>query len=161
MAAGQTLFSAGALGAVTPSTGFATLDTRNERPVLDFDDLAIEAAHFSGVLPAHYSGGDLEVTLHWMSEDATSAVTRWRSQFERLEPGGFDLDGSDFQAAVSVNGTAVDPAGEIIATVITLTALDSAVAGDSFRLLIDREATHGDDLMANDAELLTVSIKEA
>lgn len=161
MAAGQTIFSAGALGAITPSTVFATLDTRNQRPVLDFDDGADEQAYFQGVLPAHYSGGDLDIALHWMATTATSAVCLWAAQFERLEVGGFDLDGTDFQGLVFVTGTAVSPSGELIETVITLTALDSAVAGDSFRVLIERTGTSGSDLMAGDAELLDISIKEA
>ncbi len=162
MAAGQTLYSAGAMGAITPATAGATLDTRAERPVLDFADAVTDdQAWFQGVLPAHYSGGDLEIAIHWMATTATSAVCVWLASFERLAAEDNDLDTPNFEAEVTVNGTAVSPSGAIIETVITLTALDSAVAGDSFRVLIERTGTAGADLMSGDAELLDISIKEA
>lgn len=71
MASGQTLlvFTPGCNQ--PPATGYATPDARNAQWVLDFDDTADETALFSAVMPRHYSGGGLTVTIGWM---ATSAV---------------------------------------------------------------------------------------
>jgi len=38
-----------------PSTAYATLDTRNAQPVLDFGDAVDASAVFSGVMPRHYA----------------------------------------------------------------------------------------------------------
>ncbi len=161
MAAGQTIFTAGAMAGVTQATGGASLDTRTERPVLDFTVSVDDNVFFSGVLPAHYSGGDLDVAIHWMAASATTLVCRWGAQFERLEAGGPDLDGLDFQVFVFADTTTAGTAGVLTETTITMTALDSAVAGDSFRIRIQRNGIHANDTMANDAELLDISVTEA
>ncbi len=66
-----------------PATNFATLDTRNSIPVLEFDAATTESAVFMGVMP---SGSDLssglQVRIWWMADTATSGNVRWGVSFE-------------------------------------------------------------------------------
>lgn len=162
MAANETLAIWEAVGATPPAANAATLDTRNGRPVLDFDADANEAAHFSAVLPKHYAGGNLAVRLHWMATSAASGNVCWRAAFERLEAAGPDLDSDDFQSAVEANGAASATSGKLTVTTLTLTALDGAAAGDAFRIAVTRVANDGtNDTMTGDAELLAIELVEA
>ena len=73
MAAGNSLIIFNALANEPPSSNYATLDTRNGQPCLDFDASTDESAIFSGLLPRHYAGGGLTVRLYWAATSATSA----------------------------------------------------------------------------------------
>jgi hypothetical protein len=161
MAVGETLASWGALAGVAPSSNPATLDLRNDRIVLDFDAATAESMHFAGVLASNYAGGDLAVMIHWMATSATTGSVRWKVQFERLEANGPDLDASDFQTAVGVTSSANATSGKLAVAVATLTALDSVVAGDAFRIAVERDVAHVDDGMTGDAELLSIELQEA
>jgi hypothetical protein len=161
MAIGDTLASWTALAATSPSSNAATLDQRNSRVVLDFDASTAETTYFAGVLPSHYAGGDLSVAIHWMATSATSGSVRWSVQFERLAANGLDLDASDFQSASAVTSAANATSGKLAVAVATLTALDSATAGDAFRIALARDVTHTDDDVAGDAEVLAVKVLEA
>lgn len=168
MAAGQTLYSAGAMAAISPTSAGATLDTRNQRPVLDFIEAADSGVFFQGVLPAHYNGGDLAIAIHWSAETAEAADSdecKWTASFERLTLDSSDTAADDFQAEVSVEETLAVGPGIITETVITLLDasghMDGAIAGDSFRLFIQREGIHANDTMDDDAELLDIRITEA
>ena len=146
-----------------PAATFATLDLRNQIPVLDYDAATDESAVFGGFLPRHYAGGGITVTLVWMASTATSAVTRWAAAFERHDAGGTDLDADSFAAVQTVSGTAVTPTGATIYTSVAFTSgaqMDSLAAGESFRLKVTREASNAGDTMAGDAELLRVELKE-
>jgi len=57
MASGNTLCTFLPTDNEPPSSNYATLDTRNAHPVLDFDDTIQEAAQFTGILPRNYRGG--------------------------------------------------------------------------------------------------------
>ncbi|MEX2091836.1 MAG: hypothetical protein WD971_04120, partial [Pirellulales bacterium] len=129
--------------------------------VLDFDDDANESSHFSAVLPKHYAGGSVACKLHWMATSATSGNVRWSAAFERLEAGGPDLDSNGFQTAVEATAAANGTSGKLTATALTLTALDGAVAGDAFRIVVTRVANDGtNDTMTGDAELVQVELVE-
>src|SRR5262245_43585802 len=140
MAANETLAIWEAVGGIPPAAAAATLDTRNGHVVLDFDADANESMHFESVLPKHYAGGNLACRLHWMATSATSGNVRWSAAFERLEANGPDLDTTDFQTAVEANGAANGTSGKLTVTTLTLAVLDSAVAGDTFRIAIGRVA---------------------
>ncbi len=134
---------------------------RNGHVVADFDADANETMYFSSVLPAYYAGGNITCKLHWMATSATSGNVRWRAEFERLEAGGPDLDAGDFQTAAEATGAASATSGKLTVTSITLSALDSAAAGDAFRVAITRVADDGtNDTMTGDAELLAVELVE-
>jgi hypothetical protein len=161
MASGETLAIWTALAGVAPSSNPATLDLRNGRIVLDFDAATAEMMYFPGILPSNYAGGDLDVAIHWMATSATSGSTRWSIQFERLEAGGPDLDTTDFQTAAGVTSAADATSGKLSVATAAVTAHDSAVAGDAFRLSVQRDVSHTDDNMTGDAEILTVELREA
>ena len=74
MASGDTLVVLNPLANEPPASGYATFDTRNGHPVLDFDPSCPQSAVFSGLLPRHYSGRGLRVVLVW---SATNAVEIW------------------------------------------------------------------------------------
>jgi len=161
MAIGDTLAAWAALAATAPPSNAATLDQRNGRTVLDFDAATAETTYLAGMLPSHYAGGDLSVAIYWMATSATTGSVRWSVQFERLEANGPDLDASDFQTASAVTSAANATSGKLAVATATLTALDSAAAGDAFRIALTRDVTHADDDMTGDAEVLAVKVQEA
>jgi hypothetical protein len=147
------------------SSGFATLSTRNGHVVLEFDAASDESAWFSAVLPRHYAGGGVTVRLGWMAASATSGSCRWEVAFERHDDEGTDLDADSFASAQSAGGTAPSTSGAMQYTDIAFTdgaQMDSLAVGESFRLLVRRDAngTTGTDDMTGDAQLVSVEIRE-
>lgn len=164
MASGDTLCIFSPLDNEPPSASYATLDTRNAHPVLDFDASADESAVFSGLLPRSYAGGGLTVYLHWLASSATSGAVRWAVSIERLDT-GTDTDSDSFATAQTAGTTASGTSGAPVVTSIAFTSgaqMDSLAAGEPFRLKVMRDAdgTSGTDDMTGDAELLMVEIKE-
>lgn len=146
-----------------PASNNATIDTRNSVMVLDFDDSTDESAVFGGVLPNHYGGGGLTVTLVWMATSATTGNVVWNADIERHQDDAFDIDSDGFAGANAATGTTASASGEQQYTDITFTDgadMDSLAAGESFRLKITRDANDAADTMTGDAELLRVIVKE-
>lgn len=148
-----------------PSSSFATLDTRNGHVVLDFDGASDEEAVFSGVVPAHYSGGGLTIDTFWALTSATSGSFRVQTSIERIDASSLDIDADSFAAANSAGGSAPGTSGQVVVVTTTHTSgaqMDSLAAGEAFRLKIRRDAdgTSGTDDITTDAELLRVVIKE-
>jgi hypothetical protein len=149
-----------------PTSAYATPDTRNGRPCIDFDDGTStndEACYFSGVMPDGYiSGHDLDVTLVWAATSATTNEVRWFVDLERVNT-TLDVDTDSF----SGNGETSDETcpgtnGYVKYSTLTLngSSLDGVQAGEYFRLKVQRIGTHGNDDMTGDAELFVVHIKE-
>lgn len=164
MAAGQTLLTFTATEGKPPASNLATLDTRNNHLVLDFDDSTAESIFFEGVLPEQYSGNGLEVIIAWVATSATSGSVVWQASFERHEDDAVDLDSDSFAAANEATGATASASGEVQYTTITFNDgadMDSLAAGESFRLKIARDPADGSDDMVGDAELLRVEIREA
>ena len=73
MASGDTLLVFTPLSNEPPAAGFASLDSRNLHPVLDF--ALSEVGVFSFVVPRHYAGGGLTVYIHYsMQHDRRVSV---------------------------------------------------------------------------------------
>src|SRR3990167_4186198 len=70
-----------------PTASFATPDTRNNHPVLDFDGTADESAVFGAVLPTTYASGGLSVDIYWTATSATSGDCVWLAGIERMKTG--------------------------------------------------------------------------
>jgi hypothetical protein len=147
-----------------PASSYATLDTRNSHPVLDFDAAADERAVFRAVLPSVYSGGGLNVKLIWAATSATAGNVIWRVVIERLNAGAVDLDADSWGPNVNGSAAATDSvSGETTETTIAVSDganMDSLAAGEMFRLNITRVGTDGSDTMTGDAELLMVVVTE-
>jgi hypothetical protein len=144
-----------------PSSGYATRDTRNGHPVLDFDPSSRESAIFTAVLPRHYAGGGITARLIWCST-ATGDVV-FDTSIERLEDGGTDIDADSYATANTVTAAAPATSGVLKYTDIAHTSgaqMDSLAAGEAFRFKIERDTTDAADTMAADAELLAVELRE-
>lgn len=144
-----------------PSSNYATIDSRNTIPVLDFDASTEEAAVFQGIIPhgADLSSG-LDVIIHWLATSATSGGVVWGAAFERMNT---DLDSDSFATGVnSATSTANATNGIISSVTITLssTEIDGLTAGDPFRLKISRKVGEAGDDMTGDAELLAVELRQ-
>lgn len=163
MASGNSLLVWTALSAEFPASNYATLDTRNNHPCLDFDSGATEEiCYFSGIMPQHYSDTTgVTVYLHW-SCDATSGTVGWEIAFERLGDGGTDLDVDSFASDQTVTAEIVDGTSGIIdvsSVAVTKGAnMDNVVAGDYFRIRIRRDTSVDD--AAGDANLYAIEIRE-
>ena len=164
MASGDTLVVFHPYNNEPPSSNYATLDTRNQRPCLDFDASTDESAVFSGIMPQHYAGTTgVTVILKWAaSTDNNNAhACYWDAAFEDWS--ALDLDGDDFAAVNSANGNPSATLGIITSTSITFTDgadMDNVAAGDPFRLKVTRDADNGSDDMTGDAEIYAVEIRE-
>lgn len=145
----------------TPVDCYATADTRNNKPVLDFDDTVNEVALFQGYMPRHYDGGGITLTLALAATSATSGTFSF-SAFLMSITAGADNIASKVFAAPNANSSITIPgtAGLTVDAAIAFTAgadMDSIAAGEWFYLLIMRNAA-GDS--TGDAELVGVEIKE-
>lgn len=162
MASGDTLCSFTPLHNEPPSSNPATLDVRNQHPVLDFDATTNESAVFSGVLPQNYAGGGVTVYLHYAMSSATSNDVDWDVAFERIGDQQQDIDSDGFAAVNSVDNTTVPgTSGNVDIVNVTFTDgadMDSVAVGEGFRLMVTRDASS--DTATGDAELLFVEIRE-
>jgi len=152
-----------ALASEPPGAGYATLDTRNGHPVLDYDAAANEGVMFRGVLPNAYAGRGLNVKLIWAATTAVAGNVVWAIGVERINAGGQDLDANSFGPTISATATCDTVSGETTETVIPISAgasMDGLLAGEMFRLQVYRDAVNAADTMAGDAELLAVVITE-
>jgi len=165
MASGETLIEFTPLHNEPPAAAYATLDTRNAHPCLDFDGATDEEAVFTGILPRNYAGGGLTIVTYWSFTSATSGSLRVQTSIERIDVSSLDIDADSFATANSAGGTAPGTSGQVIAVTTTHTSgaqMDSLAAGELFRFKIRRDAdgTSGTDDIVSDAELLGVEIRE-
>ncbi len=146
-----------------PGSNYATLDTRNDTPVLDFDAAADEAALWVDVLPIRYGGGGVTVEIDYAMTSATANAVVWAVQWEKIAAETQDLDSDGFATAKTVTSTVSGTCGKVKRASITFsdgTQMDSVGAGHSFRLKVYRDADNAADDATGDAELVVVHIKE-
>lgn len=163
MASGDTLIVFTPLHNEPPSANFATLDTRNYHPCLDFDASTNESAVFSAVMPQSYAGTTgVTVYIHYAMSSATANTVDWDVSFERIGDQQLDIDADSFAAVNSVDDTTVPGTSgnvDIVSVAFTDGAdMDSVAVGESFRLKVTRDAASDD--AAGDAELYKVEIRE-
>lgn len=145
-----------------PASNYATLDTRNNHPVLDFDAATNESAVFTGIMPRNYAGGGITVYLHYAMTSAEANTVDWDVAFERIGDQQLDIDGDSFADVNSVDDTTVPGTTglvDIVSVAFTNGAdMDSVAAGEAFRLKVTRDAASDD--ATGDAELLAVELRE-
>jgi hypothetical protein len=170
MASGDTLYVFTAQDNEPPASLFATPDTRNSRPCLDFVDGSDTSAVFSGIMPQSYSsttGVTIRIVMG-STTDQTSGTVAWECLFERVINDSTNLDADSFVASAAGNRfTQNAPAGASQPAIDSVAITDGAnmdfvVAGDPFRLKITRDGdgTSQTDSMTGDAELYSVEIQE-
>src|SRR3990172_8788171 len=134
MASGDTLGIFTAMSGVPPASNYATFDTRNSVPVLDYDDTTQETIFFIGVLPRNYSGGGITVYITWAATTATTGTVGWDVSFEAI---GTDLDADSFATAQTVvAATTSGTAGIETTTNVAITDganIDSLAVGNRYR----------------------------
>lgn len=144
-----------------PTANFATLDLRNNHPVLDF--ALNEIAVFSGVMPQGYEDGGLTVYLHYAMTSAVADDIKLEAYLERIGDQQQDIDADGFASAQN-SGDITVPGTSGFVDVITIAftsgaQMDSIAAGESFRIKIKRIAVAGTDA-SGDLELTRTEIKE-
>lgn len=146
-----------------PTTNYATLDLRNNRPVLDFDATTQETAVFFGFMPTGYGGGNLIVSVYVALTSATTGTVGFDTAIERINASGLDIDSDSFATDQTLTATTVPgTSGQILKLAVTITAganTDSLAAGEAFRLRIRRDVAN--DTATGDAEVLGVTLEEA
>lgn len=145
-----------------PSANYATLDTRNGHPCLDFDATSQETAIFTGVLPTGYAGGGLTVTAYCSMTSATAGTVGWEVAIERMDASSLDIDADSFATAQTITATTVPgTSGQLLAMSVAISSganMDNLAAGEMFRILIRRDVAN--DTASGDAELLSLIVRE-
>lgn len=161
MASGNTLVTLYPADNESPSSNYATLDTRNGHPVLDFDDTTAEGAVFSFVLPRNYASGGITVYVGSSATSATTGTIGWTVEIERVGTAQ-DTDSDSFATAATITAATVSGTSGIVTTsnvAITDGAnIDSIAVGELCRIRIKRDVAN--DTATGDAELHFVEIKE-
>jgi hypothetical protein len=141
-----------------PTSNYATLDSRNGHPTLDFDTTTQEAAVFSGIIPADYTGAGITVSVYCALTSATSGTVGWLVSIERMDVSSLDTDADSFASAQTITATTVPgTSGQILKLSVNISSganMDSLAAGEMFRIKIERDVTN--DTAAGDAELMRV-----
>jgi len=162
MASGDTLLIYTPQMNEPPASAYATLDLRNQHPVLDFDASTNESAVFSGVMPQNYAATTgVTAYVHWCTASTTGDVD-WDGQWERIGDQQLDIDADSFATAVSADNNAVpETSGNVDIISIAFTdsgQMDGVAAGEGFRFKLTRDATN--DTAAGDAELRFLELRE-
>jgi hypothetical protein len=128
--------------------------------MLAYPNATAATAYFTGVVPRNYvTTGPLRAKIFWVAATATSGDVRWSVAFERLEPGGPNVDSDNFGGNELVNATtAVN--GEINAAIIPFTNVeaDAIKPGNAFRIRVRRMGGAPGDTMTGDAQVMRVVI---
>jgi hypothetical protein len=142
---------------------YATLDTRNSHPVLDFDSDTDEYICFTDALPERYTGNGITVEIHYAMTSATSNDVVWVVAFENLADETQDIDSNGFASDQTVTQTVSTTCGQVKRATLTFTdgaQIDNTDSGDLFRFRLGRDADNASDTATGDAEVLFVAIKE-
>lgn len=144
-----------------PSASFATLTTRNNIALLGFDDAADENAIFVGVVPENAQlGSGLTVNIKWVAASATTGDVVWVVAFMAMDA-TTDIDSDSYDTSATATTTTLGTSGFTQTTSITITTIDSLVAGVAYRLKVTRNADDGGDTMAGDAQVSAVEVRSA
>ena len=161
MASGDTLLIFVPQSNEPPATTFATLDTRNSHPVLDF--ALTEIGVVSAVMPRNYGGGGITVYLHYAMSSAEANDIKLTTAFERIGDQQQDLDADGFAAAQNTGDITVPGTSGLVDIIPTTHTdggeMDSIAVGEGFRLKVTRIAVVGTDA-TGDLELRFIEIKE-
>ncbi len=144
--------------AIFPASAPAAAASRNEHPLVAFDDTTDENVVFIGVMSADYLGENLTVDIHWVAATAIVGAVKWNVAFEALA--GLDIDGDGFAAIQTETSITNGTSGIETITSITFTQAqaDAIAANGAFRMRLTRDADNAGDTMVGDAQFLAGSI---
>lgn len=163
MATGDTLLTWEAVQGLPGATVFPALVRRNNHLVLAFDAATDEIAYFEGIMPRHYDGGGVTLSLIWAADTATTLEVVWSVGFERHQDDTDDLDADSFATDQTATPTTASVAGEPQYTDIAFTngaQMDSVTVGEHFRIRVTRDANNANDDMTGDAHLIALELRE-
>jgi hypothetical protein len=107
----------------------------------------------------NYGGGGLTFTLPWMAATATTGVTRWGIAVRRFQAGVDDIDTAHTYVYTALDATAPGTSGFTLYSTLAVTNgtnMDNWATNETAMVRVRREATHANDTMAGDAQLLTL-----
>jgi len=172
MASGNALFNLTPLASAPPATTAAQIDILVGTsapvewfPVLAFDTTTVEYADFHGlVMPAHYSGGGITVSIRSSATTTTGGIV-FAVALRRIQDDAEDLDttAQTYDYNTVTIGTLASVVGELTYDSVTFTNgadMDSVVAGDSFTLRIRRDTGNASDTATGDAFVHGIYITE-
>jgi hypothetical protein len=149
-----------------PATNFATLDTRNNHALADFDDTTDESYYLFGRIPLGKdlsSGIKMSLLCQATSDTNSAHKFKFGVSYERLTAGGHDIDSDSFGTEVTGFTTISGTSGGQSLLEITNGAseIDGLQAGDFFRARITAkpsDTTNHD--ITGDIELSGASIDQ-
>lgn len=121
-----------------------------------FDADLIEIMDFKCRLRG-YAGGGLTFTLPWMAATATTGATRWGVAIRRIQDDAEDIDAAHTYDYNDVDDTCASLSGELSYPTVTFTDgadMDSWANGEMAIVRVRRNATHANDTMLGDAQLV-------
>jgi len=145
-----------------PATAPAAASSRNEHPVVNYDDTTPENIVFNSLMSNDYLDGSLTVDIDWVALTAVVGDVVWGVEVERIDIGGLDIDADSFAAQQTGTDTTNATSGIATRTSITLTQAqaDSIAAGEAYRIRVQRVAGAGGDTLVGDAQLLRVALRQ-
>jgi len=173
-ASGDALLVWTALSNEPPDADYATLDAiltaSADEPddvilVLEFDPGATnEFAAFSAVMPEHYGGGGVTLTIMWASDGATTGNVKWDAAFKSFTVDVDNLNTKVYAAIQTATEATASASGELQYTDVNFTdggQMDSVAKNEYFRLTLERDsADAGDTMNSNDAQVVAVYLTE-
>lgn len=159
------LFSAGSRDfTLSQGEAYPEVNGTTQRETLVFVSTfaVIPFADLVGVIPLGYGGGSLTARVVWASLAQTTNAVEWSVTFERLaedgNPTNVDNFGTEQVLSDTVSGTLSDLSYADIT--FTNSQAESIVAGETFRVRVQRNTDEAGDTMPGDAHLHTFSIFE-
>jgi len=117
-----------------------------------------------GRMPGGWNGGNVELVLYFASTSTASGNVKWDVQVERLANDGTAITASSFDVVTSATSAVGTPTvGSLSYATITVSSgnMDGLLAGEYFRIRIQRDTTDALDTLTGDAVLLGLSLNEA
>jgi len=132
--------------------------SRNDQPVLNFDDDVTYEVAISDAISSDYLGGDIIFNIDWIAKTATTGDVTWGVSVER---GNGNIDSDSFATEQTGTDTTNVVNGVPTRTNITLTQAqaDGVLAGESWRFKIRRGTLSG-DTMTGIAQIKNITLTQ-
>ena len=147
----QTLVSWTAQSGVPPNSAYAAFSTRNNHPVVTFQENPNQEILFSGILPEIYNRGSVKLRLIWGMSTTTSQSVKWDASVECIVPGTDDMDNYGHAATSTITMTSSATSGITSVAEMNGINMDGCLSGQYFRVRVARDAVT--DAGTGDAEI--------